>query len=75
MLLICRNYIKRRRNDSGMGRPSFRSASVALRGAGFGDSSALKVSESCIFQIYVIYVTDVKVAYMVYYVAYSSIPT
>ncbi len=29
-----------------MGRPSFRSASVALRGAGFGDSSALKVSES-----------------------------
>ncbi len=44
--MFCRNYVKRRRNDNGLGRPSFRSASVALRGAGFGDSSnhALKVS-------------------------------
>ncbi len=36
-----------------MGRPSFRSASVSLRGAGFGDSSALKVSDS-FFLIHII---------------------
>ncbi len=44
--MFCRNYVKRRRH--GMGRPSFHTASVSLRGSGFGDSGThvLKVSKS-----------------------------